>query len=93
MTNFKQKTSRDSSYVAYIRTLPCCITGAPPPSEAHHTTNCGMGKKGSDYETVPLSWQEHRKMENKRKDNIPNIETIINRLRAKYNEKENHNGS
>lgn len=80
----KPRTSRDKKYLAWIRKQPSCISGTPPPCEAHHTTNSGMGIKGSDYEAVPLTFLEHKEMDGKRKDDIPGLVGIIARLQAEY---------
>ena len=42
--------------LAYIRTLPCIVCGAPPPSEATHLRIghvAGFGQKPPDQLTVP----------------------------------------
>jgi len=88
VSNWKVKTPRDKKYLAWIRTQNSCISGDSPPCEAHHTnlSGGGMGIKGSDYEAVPLTFFEHKQMDNKRKDDIPNLQAIIERLNAKYKE-------
>lgn len=43
---------RAPSYLAWIRTLPCCVCQAPAPSDPHHVKTRATG--GSDYDTVPL---------------------------------------
>ena len=52
----KPKTFRSKKYLAFIRSKPCCVCAAHPPSQAHHEsiTGRGMGIKCSDIETVPL---------------------------------------
>ena len=84
MQNFKSRTPRDAKYLAYVRTHPCCQCGYTNYVHAHHTTTGGMSLKGSDYETIPLCPVCHHEMDNKRKDQIRNLSTIINRLKANY---------
>jgi len=46
-----------------VRNLPCCVTGIGPPCEAHHIRYpgiTGVGKKSSDYFTIPLTPELHR---------------------------------
>ena len=59
----KQPRLRDPRYLAFLRTKPCCVCGAPPPSEAAHirsgsTVYCkpptGMAEKPDDRWAVPL---------------------------------------
>lgn len=45
---------RSENYLAFVRARPCCVCGAPGPSEAHHFGRHGMGIKCSDIRTVPL---------------------------------------
>lgn len=53
--------ARDREYLAWIRTLPCCACGAPPPSEAAHSGNDGgMSLKASDHSAIPLCAACHR---------------------------------
>lgn len=45
----------------WIRSMPCAITGAPPPSDPHHVKRRGMGGCGGDKRhLVPLCryWNE-----------------------------------
>lgn len=46
--------ARSPAYLAYVRTHPCCLCGATPPSDAHHWGRRGVGQKTDDYRTVPL---------------------------------------
>lgn len=53
----KDRAERDAKYLAFVRTLPCCVTGSYP-VEAHHLVGHGesvMGSKCSDYYTIPLA--------------------------------------
>lgn len=55
----KSKTPRDSDYLNFIRSKPCCICGKD--AEPHHE-NLGsgsMGMKSSDYYTIPLCRRCH----------------------------------
>jgi len=58
----KPVTLRSEPYLAYVRKHPCCLCGAPGPSEAHHWSHHGgvMGAKVDDYRTVPLCTEHHR---------------------------------
>ena len=58
----KPVTLRSEPYLAYVRKHPCCLCGAPGPSEAHHWSHHGgvMGSKVDDYRTVPLCTEHHR---------------------------------
>lgn len=52
----KHKPLRDKKRLAYIRTLPCIVCGAPPPSEATHLRIghvAGTAFKPPDLLTVP----------------------------------------
>lgn len=50
----------DEAYLRWVRTLPCCMCGARPPSHAHHKTGAGMALKAPDRETLPLCRKDHR---------------------------------
>ncbi len=47
-----------SSYLDYIRSLPCARCRAPAPSDAHHIVDMGllpgMGRKAPDALAMPL---------------------------------------
>lgn len=61
------KTPRSRSYLAWIRTQPCCVTGRTVGVEAAHVrmgNGGGMGLKPSDYRTLPLHADEHRRQHN-----------------------------
>jgi hypothetical protein len=51
------KTARSWRYLAWIRSLPCVVCGAP--SEAAHTGNAGMSIKASDFSAVPICPDHH----------------------------------
>lgn len=48
-------------YMLAVKQLPCCICGAPPPSECHHVINGRFGsRKTSDFDCIPLCDADHR---------------------------------
>lgn len=53
------KPKRSASHLDYVRSLPCCVSGATEDIEAHHVENNGMGRKCSDLLTVPLTAEMH----------------------------------
>lgn len=60
----KQKPFRSKQYLAYIRRLPCCVTGETP-SDPHHilgTKSAGMGIKPGDDFCIPLSRSMHTQL-------------------------------
>ena len=61
-TNFRTPPVRDKSHLAFIRTLPCCLCGQAPPSEAAHLRLGGAGGtsiKPADDLTLPLCHDCH----------------------------------
>ena len=53
---------RSDKHLKFIRSLPCCVCRAKPPSEAAHIrlgSDGGMGLKPSDKFTVPLCHMCH----------------------------------
>jgi hypothetical protein len=45
----KRKHAEDEAYQSWVRTLPCCVCNAPPPSESCHVrraSRSGTGFKG-----------------------------------------------
>jgi hypothetical protein len=50
----------DELYLRWIRSLPCCVCGHRPPSDAHHSTGAGMGLKAPDREAMPLCRPHHQ---------------------------------
>ncbi len=54
----KKKPFRSKEYLAFVRTLPCCVPDSNcMPRETvmyHHTT-----RKGPDDETIPLCYYHH----------------------------------
>jgi hypothetical protein len=55
----KNPPQRDAIYLAYVRSMACCICGAPSPSDPHHFGPGGMGLKADDRRTVPLCRRCH----------------------------------
>lgn len=61
------KPIKDANYLARVRALPCIIGALFPiakkhcwgRTEAHHKTGAGMGRKASDYDTMPLCFNHH----------------------------------
>jgi hypothetical protein len=54
------KPKRDFKYLAWIRTLPCVVCGAPRGIEASHTGPRGLGQKSPDSSAIPLCYRHHR---------------------------------
>jgi len=53
---------RDSAYLKWIMSLPCCATGRVGNVVAHHVVTHGKGVKCSDYATIPLDWHVHEEL-------------------------------
>lgn len=53
------KEGRCKEYLEWVRSLPCNICQAHPPSDAHHVTGAGLSMKASDYHTIPLCHSCH----------------------------------
>jgi hypothetical protein len=54
------KPIRSKERLAFIRSLPCCVSGRTDRVEAAHVGRRGMGQKSSDFETIPLNVLYHR---------------------------------
>lgn len=65
MPELRQRQPRipNKAFLAFVRTKPCCVCGAPPKSHAAHIRmasaehgkrECGKGEKPSDRFTTPL---------------------------------------
>jgi hypothetical protein len=54
------KPYRSPAHLAFIRSLPCCVSGRRHSIEAAHVGSRGMGQKCSDFETIPLNALYHR---------------------------------
>lgn len=57
---------RNDSYLRYVRSLPCSMTGAPA-DDAHHLTGLklglsGMGMKPDDVFCIPLTRHAHNEL-------------------------------
>jgi hypothetical protein len=68
--NFRQPRHHDEKHLAFIRTLPCLVSGDDTSTEACHIRytdlrvakhNAGVGQKPDDFFVVPLSSAQHRK--------------------------------
>ncbi|MEE8382237.1 MAG: hypothetical protein V3R78_10245 [Thermodesulfobacteriota bacterium] len=57
--NFKTRTPRSKSYLAYIRRKPCLIINCKGEAIPHHSSAGGVGIKCSDYHTIPLCHIHH----------------------------------
>jgi hypothetical protein len=55
----KPKTYRSEKYLAYVRTLPCCVANGRCLGQIipHHVKSRGAG--GSDTDTIPLCAAHH----------------------------------
>lgn len=48
-------------YIEKIKSMPCALCGAHPPSDAHHLREgMGMAQRNSDYLTIPLCKDCHQ---------------------------------
>lgn len=54
------KPVRSPAHLAFIRSLPCCVSGRTWGVEAAHVGMRGMGQKCSDLETIPLNSIYHK---------------------------------
>jgi hypothetical protein len=62
----KHKTWRSKKYLAWVRTLPCAMTGRQPAGQVHHLIGIGhmggMGTKAPDWAVMPLTAEAHAEM-------------------------------
>lgn len=64
----KMKRWESANYLAFVRQLPCVVTGQTDGIEAHHVVGHGlsvMGSKTHDLMTFPLCRQAHMELHNK----------------------------
>ena len=64
----KMKRWESANYLAFVRQLPCVVTGQTEGVEAHHAIGHGlsvMGSKANDLMTFPLSHDAHMELHNK----------------------------
>ena len=54
------KLTRNSRYLSWIRTQPCCVCGTKRAIEASHTGPHGLGQKSPDSSAIPLCTKHHR---------------------------------
>ena len=54
------KPQRNSRYLAWIRTQPCCVCGISRGIEASHTGPHGLSQKSPDSSAIPLCAKHHR---------------------------------
>jgi hypothetical protein len=52
--NHKAKTSREEAHIVAVKSLPCSVCDAPPPSDAHHI------KQDSHFSCVALCKDCHQ---------------------------------
>jgi hypothetical protein len=52
--------ARKPRYLAWIRTLPCCVCGSRKAIEASHTGPHGIAQKSPDNSAIPLCANHHR---------------------------------
>jgi hypothetical protein len=60
--NWKELPDRSSAYLEFVRGHSCCVCTAPPRSDPHHfgpTEEKAMGRKVSDFRTVPMCRKHH----------------------------------
>lgn len=65
----KRKSPKNAGYLAFLRKLPCCVTGSRPVEAAHISFadpywghyGRARGTKAPDRWALPLSPEEHRK--------------------------------
>ena len=53
---------RDRKHLAFVASLPCCITGQDDGVQAHHLLSVSekcMGRRSGDDKTIPLHFQTH----------------------------------
>lgn len=59
-----KKPKKDRKHLERVKSLPCCVCGAYPPSDVHHCKGhefgTGAGLKASDYDTIPLCKAHHQ---------------------------------
>lgn len=63
----KMKRWESANYLAFVRQLPCVVTGETSGIEAHHVVGHGlsvMGSKTHDLMTFPLCHQAHMELHN-----------------------------
>lgn len=58
-----RRPGMSDAHLDCIRSLPCCVCGSRPRSEAHHLLSAGgrgMGLRATDRHTVPLCVADHQ---------------------------------
>lgn len=66
----KLVTYRSSARLQWVRDMNCLCCGLQPPSEPHHVTTGGVGKKCSDRLTIPLCHRCHRLVQTRMWDEL-----------------------
>lgn len=49
----------DRKYSSWIRSLDCAMCGARGPSEQHHKSGAGVGRRAHDHDSMPLCRKCH----------------------------------
>ncbi len=89
----KPFTYRSPEYLKYIRGKKCLVCESNQKAEPHHVSipgsGRGVGKKGSDYHTIPLCRSHHRIYHNGGRDSFCedfniHLEREIIRLNQEY---------
>ena len=84
ISNWKVKPLRSKKYRLFVASLPCCVCNSRYGVVPHHAGTGGMSTKIGDDYCVPLCFQHHEEMNNRRKDDIPGLKGILARLQAAY---------
>ena len=76
---------RSKKYLAWVRTLPCCITKMEGVQAAHINLpgSSGMGQKPPDYLVLPVNYLEHRKWHDKGHPSHDALIALIKRVLQK----------
>ena len=53
------KPCRSRSWLAFVRSLPCCVCGVTRGVEAAHTGTRGLGQRADDRTAIPLCVAHH----------------------------------
>lgn len=57
--NKKPKRLEDKRLIEMVRQMPCCICGAPPPSDPSHIRSRGSGGPDTAYNVLPKCHRHH----------------------------------
>lgn len=75
----RKKKENDSKYLAWLRTLPCAVCNAFPPSQACHVRLGGRGGIGIKplFSAVPLCANHHMAQHGKGHESIMNTDAWL----------------